>query len=73
MPVLALRRCITMLAIILCLVHILVTDLGDLFAAFEVQSAVLAFVVFSGLAARLWLNARPRSANSLRNINLLSV
>jgi len=73
MHIAALRRCITMLTILLCLAHILVSELYDLLAALEVQSAILAFAVFSGLAGRLWLSARPRSSKSLRNINLLSV
>jgi hypothetical protein len=73
MQLIALRRCMTMLAILLCVAHILVSDLGDLLAALEIQSAILALAVFSGLAGRLWLSARPRSARSLRNINLLSV
>jgi hypothetical protein len=69
----ALRRCITMLTILLCLAHILVSELYVLLAALEVQSAILALAVLSGLAGRLWLSARPRPPKSVPNINLLSV
>ena len=62
-----------MLTILLCLAHILVSELYFLLAALEVQSAILALAVLSGLAGRLWLSARPRPSKSPRNINLRSV
>jgi hypothetical protein len=62
-----------MLTILLCLTHTFVPDLASFLATVEVQSAIFALAVFAYLVGRLWLNARPRPAHSLRDINLYSV
>jgi hypothetical protein len=60
-----------MLTILLCLTHIFVPDLAAFLATIEVQSVIFALVVFAYLVGKLWLNARPQPAHSLRDIECI--